>query len=115
MNFDDEWGILRNRIRLFRIVCFSSTPGLILSWFALNHISTSLANRAMPWIFAAWGVAFTATAVYRRMFRCPRCKDWYFTKPWGFHGAYARQCGHCGLRKWSQLEQNPNSVVEPSQ
>jgi hypothetical protein len=104
MNYEDQWRDLHRRIRLFWFVFLGGGVGVALSGIALDHLSPSLANYAVPWIGGGWLAAFAAAGVYRSTFRCPRCRNLFFLWGRGWNNPYSQKCAHCGVQRWSSGE-----------
>jgi hypothetical protein len=51
-------------------------------------------------VLGSWMAFYGVAGVRFQMFRCPRCGRRFCFK-WWFHDLLARQCLHCGLRKYA--------------
>jgi hypothetical protein len=96
-SYADAWSDYRHRSRLFW-----------LTWVAGFLVAVSLTYllslfRAPSWLFlgiaVGWIVGFLYAAMRLQLFRCPRCRERFFSGTW-YYWPVARACVHCGLPKW---------------
>lgn len=100
-SYEDAWSDYRRR-RRFALASVAGVPIYILAFSAVSGIHL----RSWLWIYVIMGLwifvllSFGVSVWRLSSWRCPRCKQEYFMRN-RTHNRFARQCRHCGLRKWA--------------
>jgi len=95
--YERAWADLRRRDRLIRLVALSSLPGLAILILFTCTIYGDVPEHFGRWVGGSWLAAFFSACVYRRRFRCPRCRYHFFERI-SFHSGST--CGRCSLPLW---------------
>jgi len=94
-----EWSEYRSRRRAFFLIWLGGMPVTVLISVVLIKLFRS------PVVFyfmgIAWLLSFGVAGIRLTLFRCPRCRRYFFFT--GFSGNhFAQRCVHCGLPKWEE-------------
>jgi hypothetical protein len=84
---------------------------VFLSYLPVMALASSLDEYYHPdWLgeivgvsFVIWGIAFIASIIFKRSFRCPRCSKPFF-RTFGWHAIFGHSCWRCGLRRGEQAD-----------
>jgi hypothetical protein len=106
-DFSPQWNELRSHLARFFIVW--------LGGFILIAASGVILGEAAIWLFPIWLVLFFVAGSRWSLFRCPRCGNPFF-KPhdWAVN-QLAGRCYHCGLRKWTNGDEQLERARRPFQ
>jgi hypothetical protein len=101
-DYTADWVEYRRLVRRFFLIWLGYVPAV--GGFAL--VINFLFHTFVPaFIFAlAWAVWFWAAALEIGQFPCPRCSEYFASKPGLWHikwWIFARKCQNCGLRKFA--------------
>ncbi len=105
-SYEDAWNDYRRR-RRFALASVAGVPTYVLAFSALpSHLGSwfSIIVIMGLWILVLLSLGVSLWRL--SSWRCPRCKQEYFMRN-RTHNPFARQCRHCGLRKWAL---DPESV-----
>jgi Zn ribbon nucleic-acid-binding protein len=99
--YDAEWEIYR-RLRLSAVLLALGIPPLLAAFVLLSR--TANARTFLGILVILYAALFFITQLRFTFFLCPRCHKW-FSRTWRFDkGIFARKCVHCGLKKFSDGE-----------
>ena len=95
------WADYRSRRRWFFYVWFGGLPVV----FLLSGLLTEVFRTVLPFYFVGgvWLVSFAAVGVRLTLFRCPRCRRFFFFTGYSSNH-FAQRCVHCGLPKWAEID-----------
>lgn len=97
-SYEEQWKDYRRRRRWFWIAFLGYLPGVPLIGMPLGYLFSS--EKAVMVVAIAWMAAIAITSYRAGAWRCPRCGETYFAKPW-ISNPLARRCLHCKLPKYS--------------
>ena len=95
------WDDYRSRRRWFFFILLSGTPVVVLTSILLNKVFHS--SGPFYIIGLAWMIFFVTVSIRLVLFRCPRCRRFFFFTGYSSNH-FARRCVHCGLPKWSEAD-----------
>ena len=101
-SYAEAWHVHKIRDRQFW--------GALLAWpFVTAGIGSVVGSAlgissAIPIVGALWMIVMAVTAERNREFRCPRCGDKFYGREYRRGWGSTRQCRHCGLRKWAEVD-----------
>jgi hypothetical protein len=82
-------------------------PGVMLLFIAIGLPLATLSGIKPDYFFfpiaGSWVLAFLIVGWRLNWFRCPRCRNRFFST-WWYHNPFARKCVHCGLPKWANSD-----------
>jgi hypothetical protein len=88
------WRDLRRRETVFWLTAVSFVPGVLLIMLVISNFQDDVPQHFGTWVGGSWLSTIFATGLYRRLFRCPRCRKFFFR--WGFdQNPFA--CASCKL------------------
>jgi hypothetical protein len=93
-----QWQAYKRRRRLSWIIFFATLSSAALIGEPLAKFMDS--DFPVELILFLSVVATVAASAYVQNWKCPRCGKPFGNKFW-YSNAYAKQCLHCGLPKWS--------------
>jgi hypothetical protein len=100
--YDVEWKIYRRLRTSALLLAVGLVPFIGLAYF-LNQVAH--AKTLLSIVVILYAALFFTTQLRLTFFLCPRCHKWFATT-WLFNrGLFARKCVHCGLRKFSNGEE----------
>jgi len=92
--YERAWGDLHRRNLFLRLVALSFLPGVAVLILLTNWAFADVPRHFGRWVGGAWIAAFVAAGLYRRCFRCPRCRELLFGRRFSYN---SNACAHCGL------------------
>ena len=96
--YERAWTDLRRRTLVTRLVALSFLPGVVTLIVLMNGAYGDVPEQFGRWVGGTWFAAFFSACVYRRGFRCPRCRDHFFDRS-SFHSG--AMCVTCDLPLWA--------------
>lgn len=101
--YAEQWEDYRKRRLMFWCVYLGGGPVALTITALLSQVFTKeIVDRVFFILGGAWWLGVIVTG-YRLMgWRCPRCDNYYFVGL--IRNPFARQCQHCGLKKWDEGE-----------
>jgi hypothetical protein len=121
--YERGWADLRRRDQLIRLVALSSLPVVAILILFTSCIYGDAPEHFGRWVSGRWLAAFFSACVYRRKFRCPRCRYSFLSEvrftagacavvvasPFGaVVGLRSRRCGNRSIESRARrLDQTP--------
>jgi hypothetical protein len=99
--YEHGWRDLRRReVRLW-FVSLSFVPGVLLTLMTMGLFRDYLPRHFGRCTGAVWLAACLTIGLHYRMFRCPRCRRFFFE--WSL-AQQSHGCVHCKLPRWANSE-----------
>jgi hypothetical protein len=98
--YEHAWAALRRRNFVVRLVVLSFLPGIALLILVTNCAYGDVPDHFGSWVGGSWLTAFFCAFIYRRSFRCPRCREPFFARS-SFHSGDL--CSRCDLPLWANV------------
>src|ERR1700747_3573322 len=97
-DFSAAWRDYRRRRLWFLVVWLGGFAVVVTLFYSFGAVIHS----ELPFyvIVGSWGLGFLVSSLRLSYFRCPRCRKWFFLRPFLSHNLFARRCVHCRLPKW---------------
>jgi hypothetical protein len=101
-NFQKEWEEYRKRRNLHYLIFFSGIIFFPLGMWYFKLIGLDETNSLLHlFLFAVWGSAFLYNLSRFNTWRCPHCKERFFTSSfWASDPTMIGECRHCDLPKY---------------
>jgi hypothetical protein len=111
-DYEQSWNDLRRRGRLVWLIAASFVPVVLVLIAVESVFFDDVPEYFGRWVGGSWIAALCCACVYRRGFRCPRCRAHFFDRS-SFHSGSICSC--CDLPLWANSGSNkPPMRKEPA-